>query len=119
LIAPFVQSHATVVDFHYMGKSLLPNGFARPLSQNRRRGRRHLLDIPATLVGGVAPEELAVNIIELSKHGIGIQANKPLTSGEIYQVRAFDSLVPAGMHVKIISSRSSTDGEFIIGGEVV
>jgi hypothetical protein len=102
-----------------MGKSLLPKGFARPLSQNRRRGRRHLLDIPATLVGGNHPQELAVKIIELSVHGIGIQANKSLTPGEIYQVRAFDTLVPAGMRVRIVSTRTSTDGEFIIGGEVV
>jgi hypothetical protein len=103
-----------------MGKSLLPNGFVRPLSQNRRRGRRHQLDIPATLVGeSSGTGELAVKIVEFSIHGLGLRANKQLTSGEIYQVRAFDTLVPPGMRVKIVSSRSLGDGGFIIGGEVV
>jgi hypothetical protein len=103
-----------------MGKSLLPSGFVRPLSQNRRRGRRHLLDIPATLTDESNQNaELAVKIVEFSKHGLGMRIGKQLTPGEIFQVRAFDTLVPPGMRVRIVSNRSLGDGGFIVGGEVV
>jgi hypothetical protein len=100
-----------------MGRSLLPTGFVRPLSQNRRRGRRHLLDIPATLNGESA--ELPVKIIEFSKHGLGMRTTKALTPGEFYHVRAFDTLIPPGLRVRIVSVRSVANDGFIIGSEVV
>jgi hypothetical protein len=103
-----------------MGRSLLPAGFVRPLSQNRRRGRRHVLDIPATLaLGPAGPGDLAVKIIEFSKHGLGMRAAKAINPGEIYQVRAFDTLIPQDLRVRIVSIRSIADDGFIIGSEVV
>jgi hypothetical protein len=103
-----------------MGKSLLPTGFVRSLSQNRRRGRRHPLDILATLTGGpTGTTERTVKIVEFSKHGLGMRATQPFTPGEIYAVHAFDTLVPPGMRVRIVSNRSLQNEGFIIGSEVV
>jgi hypothetical protein len=100
-----------------MGKSLLPTGFVRPLSQNRRRGRRHVLDIPATLASESG--DLAVKIFEFSKHGLGMRTTKALAPGEIYHVRAFDTLIPSGLRVRIVSVRGVADEGFVIGSEVV
>ena len=120
ITVPSIQPSSTAVDSHSMGKSLLPTGFVRPLSQNRRRGRRHPLDIPATLIGGPNPKaERAVKIVEFSKHGLGMRASEPFSPGEIYTVRAFDTLIPPGTQVRIVSNRSLPNRGFIIGSEVV
>jgi hypothetical protein len=102
-----------------MGKSLLTTGPVRALAQNRRRGRRHRLDIPATLIGEQSKISHFIKIIEFSNHGLGLQAGTSLTSGEIYQVLAFDTLVAPGMRIRIVSSRALPTGGFAIGGEVV
>jgi hypothetical protein len=87
---------------------------------NRRRGRRHRLDIPASLAPvGADPGRpgITVRICELSVAGVGLRAEQPLEVGHVYEVRAFDTLVPTGMRVKIISHRPAAAGGFEIGAE--
>ncbi|HSV13730.1 MAG TPA: PilZ domain-containing protein [Tepidisphaeraceae bacterium] len=87
---------------------------------NRRRGRRHRLDIPASLAptgGDPGRPGIAVRISELSVAGVGLRSDQPLEPGHVYEVRAFDTLVPTGMRVKVISHRAAADGGFEIGAE--
>src|SRR5206468_10960834 len=95
-------------------------GTVRPLAENRRRGRRHRLEIPASLVRSGAPSELPpvpVQVTELSVAGVGLRSPSPLEIGVVYEVRAFDTLVPTGMRVRILSVRPATGGGFHIGAE--
>ena len=87
---------------------------------NRRRGRRHRLDIPASLapIGADAGRQgIAVRISELSVAGVGLRADQPLELGHVYEVRAFDTLVPTGMRIKVLTHRPSPAGGFEIGAE--
>ena len=87
---------------------------------NRRRGRRHRLDIPASLApvdSDPSRPGISVRIAELSVAGVGLRADQPLELGQVYEVRAFDTLVPTGMRIKVISHRPAADGGFEIGAE--
>jgi hypothetical protein len=64
-----------------MDESLSSGNSAQVTSKNRRRVKRHRLDIPATLLAehsGAA--ELRVKIVELSKHAISIRTTARLQS---------------------------------------
>jgi hypothetical protein len=85
---------------------------------NRRRGNRHRLSIPATLVvPGESP--VAVTVTELSVGGVGIQAKSGLKLDAVYSLNSFDTLIPPGMNVKIVSQRPAADGGFEIGAKAV
>ena len=60
-----------------------------------------------------------VKITELSVGGLGIQSAAPLDLNAVYHDKAFDSLLPCGTRVKIVSSRTIEGGGFEIGAELV
>jgi hypothetical protein len=95
----------------------------RSTGDNRRRGGRHSLDIPATLsvdaVTAIAPPDLLVKIVQMSVGGVGLLADRALEMGAVYRLTAFDSLVPADMRVRVVSVRpGDSAATFVIGAEV-
>jgi hypothetical protein len=96
----------------------------RSSTDNRRRGGRHPLSIPATLSAQTPADppvpDLLVKIVQMSVGGVGLLADRTLELGAIYVVTAFDSLVPAGMQVRVVSVRAGEmPATFVIGAEVV
>jgi hypothetical protein len=97
----------------------------RGLAQNRRRGRRHRLNVPALLVAEAdSVRQVSVEITELSVGGVGIRSAEALEVGAIFSVRAFDTLLPPGTRVRIVSSRGTGGAGafgtgFEVGAEVV
>ena len=92
----------------------------RVLKDNRRRSSRHALKIPATVVNETdVSQSIHVEINELSVAGVGLQSANELITGATYQLQAFDSLIPVGMRVRIVSCRAEDRGGFDIGAEVV
>jgi hypothetical protein len=87
-------------------------------NSNRRRGNRHQLSIPATLVAPGEPSA-AVTVIELSVGGIGIHCEASLKLDSIYLVNSFDTLIPPGMQVRIVSQRAVDQGGFEIGAKAL
>jgi hypothetical protein len=91
-----------------------------PLAQNRRSGNRHKLNIPATLVGGadaVLPIEIIVT--EISVGGVGFRCTKQLTPDAVYHLTSFDTLIPPGMRVRVLSQQLASQGEYKIGAQTV
>lgn len=77
------------------------------------------MEITASLLlDGTPPRQIQVIITDLSVAGVGMRCDEPLTPGDAGEVRAFDSLVPVGMRVKVVSHRPTTKG-FEIGAEVL
>jgi hypothetical protein len=92
----------------------------RPLDQNRRRGNRHLLNIPANLLpDGESPIAIEVIITEISIAGVGLQCKQSLPLDRVYQLTSFDTLVPPGMRVKIVSQQPAANGEFKVGAQTI
>jgi hypothetical protein len=94
------------------------------LAENRRRGRRHRLDIPADLIPTTdvgAAAAVVVRITELSVGGVGLRSQELLEIGAIYEVRSFDTLVPVDTRIRIISQRPAGDSpeQFDIGAQVI
>jgi hypothetical protein len=93
---------------------------AHPLAQNRRRGNRHRLHIPATLlIEGENPTEIPVTVTEMSVGGIGFRSRQPLVVDATYRVSSFDTLIPQGMRASIVAHRQLPDGEFEIGAKTI
>ena len=88
-------------------------------AKNRRKGSRHRLDIPATLaVDGDQSQQFSVYITDLSVSGVGIASSQALPMGSVFEVDAFDTLLPLGTRVQIVSSRHAGCGGFEIGAKV-
>ena len=90
----------------------------RNAQDNRRAGGRHPLNIPATLHAATG-DPLPVRLIELSVAGVGLLAETAVQVGHEFALTAFDSLVPAGMRVRVVSSREDDTGRFVLGAAVV
>ncbi len=89
------------------------------LAENRRKGRRHRLDVSATLSTDGSPSTIDIKITEISVGGVGFSSHAPLQIGHTYHLRAFDSLVQEGMQVRIVSIREAERGGFDAGAVVV
>jgi PilZ domain len=100
-----------------MGATDISTANTKILSNNRRRGLRHRLDVPAVLVSDAG--QFSVHFTELSVAGAGLKSSVALQVGDVYEVRAFDSLLPLGTRVKIVSRRDGNAGGFQIGAEVL
>jgi hypothetical protein len=93
---------------------------ALPLEQNRRRGNRHRLHIHATLIlDGYTPTSLEVTVTEMSVGGVGFRVKQSLNLQAEGQLTSFDTLIPPGMRVHIISQRQLPSGEFEVGAKVL
>ena len=94
---------------------------ARPLTENRRRANRHRLNIPATLVAdGEHPAPIEITVTEMSIGGVGFQAKVELKTDGTYHLNSFDTLIPPGMKVHVVSQRKLPDnGGFEIGAKVI
>jgi hypothetical protein len=93
---------------------------AHPLAQNRRRGNRHRLQIPATLLlEGDKPHEIPVTVTEMSVAGIGLHATQEVVIGATYRVSSFDTLIPHGLRACIVTQRHLPDGKFEIGAKTI
>ncbi len=89
------------------------------LGANRRRAKRHRLSLPATLIADRHPvEKIRATVVEISVGGIALGCQRPLNAGDIYQIDAFDPLIPIGTKIQIVSSRPAKGG-FVIGTRVV
>jgi hypothetical protein len=92
----------------------------RPLAQNRRQGIRHRLHIPATLVPeGDNPSPIPVTVTELSIAGVGIHSRRELKPEANYHLNSFDTLIPPGTRVSIVSQRQLPDGNYEIGAKIL
>jgi hypothetical protein len=85
---------------------------------NRRRGNRHQLTVPATLLA-VNEKPISVTITELSVGGVGIDSKIELKIDTVYQLDSFDTLIPPGMKVRIVSQRKSPENGFEIGAQAL
>jgi hypothetical protein len=93
---------------------------SRPLAQNRRRGNRLPLQIPATLQAEGNPSApIAVTVTEISVGGLGLQSSQSLPLGGIYQLSSFDTLLPPGMRLRLVSQQPLPEGQFKIGAQTV
>ncbi len=79
---------------------------------DRRRGDRHRLSIPATVLtdDGAAAVAVAVTVTAVSVNGVGLRSPVVLRDGAVYALTAFDSLVPPGTRVRVVSQRPTDDG---------
>ena len=98
----------------------------RSRTENRRKAGRHSLDLPATLSvenappGVAASPDMLIKIVQMSVGGVGLLADRALDLGTVYRVAAFDSLVPAGMRVRVVSVRpAEVPATYVIGAEIV
>ena len=88
--------------------------------QNRRRGKRHPLNVSAVVTSEHEPErQIPVLVTELSMHGVGLQSAALLESERVYSLWAYDPLLPPGTKLRVRTSRRSPDGKFSIGAEVI
>jgi len=93
---------------------------AHPLAQNRRRGNRHRLNIPATLlIEGDKPTEIEVIVTEMSVGGIGFRSRTPLVIEATYRVSSFDTLIPHALRASIVTQRQAPDGHFEVGAKTI
>ena len=93
---------------------------SRPLEHNRRQSNRHLLQIPATLLSdGEGNRQIAVIVTEISIGGVGLRSKESVSLDRVYQVTSFDTLVPPGMRVRIVSIQPADQGEFKIGAKTI
>jgi hypothetical protein len=93
---------------------------SRPLAQNRRRGNRHQLQIPATLIpDGDAAVQIAVTITEISVGGVAFRAKTSLPLDGVYQLSSFDTLITPGMRIRIVSQQATSHGEFKVGAQTL
>jgi len=100
--------------------SLEPQASPPPPAKNRRRGRRHKLDVPATLVRqSDNARPISIKITHLSVGGVGLISPQALPLGEVYLLRAFDTLLPTGTRLRIASSRPAANGGFEIGAQTL
>jgi hypothetical protein len=91
-----------------------------PLSANRRRGNRHRLHIPATLLNeGDSAVQIPVTITELSIGGVALRCKESLPLDRVYQLSSFDTLVPPGMRIRVVSQQPGAAGEFKIGAQTI
>ena len=90
-----------------------PHHTSHPTAHNRRKGRRHRLNVPATLTPEGGGEPLHVRVVELSVGGLGMSAVVMTEVGKIYVVTAFDSLLPPGLRVRTVSQRTVNNGHFV------
>ncbi len=90
------------------------------LAGNRRRGIRHVLHIPATMQVD-APDAAPINVtvIALSVGGIGIAAKSSVRINAVYRISAFDTLLPPGLRIRVVSERKLGENNFEIGAEVL
>ena len=96
------------------------NPSARSLTEDRRSGNRHRLDIPATLIAAEGhPTPIAVTITELAIGGVGIRAKHDLKVEGVYHLDSFDTLIPPGMKVHIVSKRKLLDESFDVGAKAI
>ena len=79
---------------------------------DRRRGDRHRLSIPATLLtdDGAAAVTVAITVTAVSVNGVGLRSPVLLRDGAVYVLTAFDSLLPPGTRVRVVSQRPAEDG---------
>ena len=92
----------------------------RSISENRRRGNRHRLDIPATLVLiGNDPVPIEVTVFELAVSGLGLRCKQELVAEGTYQLSSFDTLIPPNMRVHIVSQRKLNDGTMEVGAKAI
>jgi hypothetical protein len=90
----------------------------RPLSQNRRRGNRHRLQIPATLIAeGSNAVPIEVTVTEMSVGGMAIRSKSSLVLNADYQLSSFDTLIPPGTKIRIVTQQTTSHGEFKIGAQ--
>ena len=93
---------------------------AHPPDQNRRRGHRHQLHIPATVItDGANPIELPVVVTQLSVGGIAFRCRMPLAIATTCHFSSFDTLIPAGTRAILVTQRQMPDGDFEIGGKTI
>jgi hypothetical protein len=93
---------------------------AHPLTENRRQGNRHRLHIPATLLpAGDHPSPISVTVTEISIGGVGIRAKHELKLDNVYHLNSFDTLIPPGMKVHIVSQRKLPDGHYEVGARAL
>ena len=96
------------------------NNAPRALTENRRRGNRHRLHIPATLLAdGDLRTPIAVTVTELAIGGVGIRAKHDLNIEGVYHLSSFDTLIPPGMRVHIVSKRKLADETFEVGAKAL
>jgi len=89
-------------------------------STDRRRGNRHRLDVPATLLGGGAdPRPVPTVVTAYSVNGVGLRVAQPLAVGDEYALSSFDTLIPPGLRIRIRSHRVTPAGDHEVGAEVV
>ena len=86
---------------------------------DRRRGNRHRLAVPATLVADGGGPDVPAVVVAYSVNGVGLRVGQPLAVGSTYAVRSFDTLIPPGMTVRVKSQRVTPAGDHEVGAEVV
>lgn len=85
---------------------------------NRRRGRRHRLHVPATFTpenGGTAVHGC---VVELSVGGLGMTTHDIAEIGSVFVVSAYDTLLPPGLRVKVVSHRATSHGH-VVGAAIL
>jgi hypothetical protein len=93
---------------------------SRPLAQNRRRGNRHQLQIPATLIAeGTNAPPIEVTVTEMSVGGVTIRSKSSLPIDGVYQLSSFDTLIPPATRIRIVTQQSGSHGEFKIGAQTL
>jgi hypothetical protein len=92
---------------------------------DRRRGNRHRLNLPATITVEPAPLKkadptpIAVTVTHFSVNGVAFRTGAPVVVGTVYVVACFDTLLPNNLRVRVVTQRELPGGGFEVGSEVV
>jgi len=90
-----------------------------PTGAERRRSRRHLVTLPATLsaIEGNPGDSLEVQVRNISLHGAGLSCAAPPAVEGTYRLNIGAGPLQLNARVKIVSARRQRDGTWNIGAE--
>jgi hypothetical protein len=87
---------------------------------DRRRSQRQERATPAWLsaaTGAAKGKGLNVIIRDLSLHGVGIIAERPLNKNDAHWIVIADQTLRLSTRLRIVSQRQREDGKWDVGGE--
>jgi hypothetical protein len=97
------------------------SGPALPDTIERRRSTREDRHVPAWLSdasgSSVASAQQQITVTNLSLHGVGFTAPKPVAKDDLHWIVINDGQLSLSTRLRVVSSRQNEDGNYEVGAE--